>query len=77
MPGPGDRGGEKRKPKDAKGALRRIIKYLMDYVWVVVLLLILAFASNVGNLLGPSYAGKAIAAAVWTLFSTFSLSSAP
>ena len=63
MPGRGDRGGEKRKPKDAKGALRRIVKYLMDYAWVIVLLLILAFASNVGNLLGPNYAGKAIAAA--------------
>ncbi|MBR4157349.1 MAG: ABC transporter ATP-binding protein [Oscillospiraceae bacterium] len=63
MPGPGDRGGVKSKPKDTKGALRRIVKYLMDFAWVVVLLLILAFASNVGNLLGPSYAGKAIAAA--------------
>ncbi len=63
MPGAGDRGGVKARPKDAKGALRRIIKYLMEYAWVVVLLLILAFASNVGNLLGPSYAGKAIAAA--------------
>ena len=63
MPGAGDRGGVKAKPKDAKGAMRRIIKYLMEYAWVVVLLLILAFASNIGNLLGPSYAGKAIAAA--------------
>ena len=60
MPGPGDRGGEKRRPKDARGALRRILTYLMEYKWVVFLLLLCAFASNIGNLLGPGYAGQAI-----------------
>ena len=64
MPGPGDRGrgrgGVKQKPKDAKGALRRIIRYLMEYRWVVLLLLFCALASNIGNLLGPRFAGKAI-----------------
>ena len=63
MPGKGDRGGKKEKPRDAKGTLLRIIKYLMAYRWLVLLFLLCAFASNVGNLLGPRFAGKAIGAA--------------
>ena len=63
MPGPGDRGGKKEKPKDAKGTLRRILRYLMAYRWLVLLFLIFAFLSNLGNLLGPRFAGKAIGAA--------------
>ena len=39
MPGPGDRGGKSR-PKNAKGALRRIIGYLVAYRWVVAALLV-------------------------------------
>ena len=60
MPGPGDRGKAKEKPKDAKGALRRILQYLLVYKWIILLLLLLTFASNIGNLLGPRFAGKAI-----------------
>ncbi len=60
MPGPGDRGGEKRKPKNAKRTLARIIKYMAVYKWVVVALVLLAFLSNIGNLMGPRLAGKAI-----------------
>ena len=60
MPGPGDRGGVKAKPKDAKGALLRIIRYLMEYRWLVLPFLICTFASNLGNLMGPRFAGKAI-----------------
>ncbi len=63
MPGRGDRGGIKQKPKDAKGALVRIIKYLMQYKYLVLLFIICAFLSNLGNLLGPNFAGKAIDAA--------------
>ncbi|MBR3058981.1 MAG: ABC transporter ATP-binding protein [Oscillospiraceae bacterium] len=63
MPGPGDRGGKKERPKDTKGTLLRIIRYLMDYRWLVLLFLAFAFLSNVGNLLGPRFAGKAIGAA--------------
>ncbi len=63
MPGPGDRGGAKQKPKNAKKTLRRLLKYIMEYAWLVFLLLICAFASNIGNLLGPDFAGKAITAA--------------
>ncbi|MCR5796231.1 MAG: ABC transporter ATP-binding protein/permease [Solobacterium sp.] len=60
MPGKGDRGGKKEKPRDAKGALIRLIRCLMEYKWIVLFLLILAILSNIGNLLGPRYAGKAI-----------------
>ncbi len=35
----------------------------MKYGWVVLVMLLCAFASNIGNLLGPNYAGKAITAA--------------
>ncbi len=63
MPGPGDRGRAKEKPKHAKKTLLRLLKYLMEYAWVVFVMLICAFASNIGNLLGPDFAGKAINAA--------------
>ncbi len=59
MPGPGDRGGRER-PKNARGALRRILDYLMNYKYAVLLLVILALFCNLGNLLGPTFAGKAI-----------------
>jgi len=63
MPGPGDRGKAKEKPKHAKKTLIRLLKYLIEYGWVVLIMLICAFASNIGNLLGPDFAGKAINAA--------------
>ncbi|MBR3509077.1 MAG: ABC transporter ATP-binding protein [Lachnospiraceae bacterium] len=63
MPGPGDRGGKKEKPKDAKGTLLRILNYLEKYKWIVALLFACAIVSNIGNLLGPRFAGKAIGVA--------------
>ncbi len=60
MPGPGDRGKAKEKPKNAGMALKRLLKYLMKYGWVVLAMLACAFASNIGNLLGPKFAGMAI-----------------
>ena len=63
MPGKGDRGRVKEKPKDAKGALKRILTYLMEYKWIILLLLVFSLAGNVGNLLGPRFAGKAIGVA--------------
>ncbi len=60
MPGAGDRGGVKRKPKNARRTLLRIIKYMAVYKWAVVALVAFAFLSNVGNLMGPRLAGKAI-----------------
>ncbi|MCR5557336.1 MAG: ABC transporter ATP-binding protein/permease [Butyrivibrio sp.] len=63
MPGPGDRGKAKEKPRHARRTLRRLLKYLMEYAWVVLVMLLCAFLSNIGNLLGPDFAGKAINAA--------------
>lgn len=44
--------------------LRRIFQYIMSYRVAVAVLLLCTFASNIGNLLGPTFAGKAIGAAV-------------
>ena len=63
MPGKGDRGGKKEKPKDTKGTLLRMLQYLSGFRWVILALLLCAFASNIGNLLGPLFAGEAIGAA--------------
>ena len=63
MPGRGDRGGKKERPKDARGTLIRIIRYLLEYKWIVLLLLVCSFFSNIGNLMGPRFAGKAISVA--------------
>ena len=63
MPGRGDRGGKKERPKDTRGTMRRILQYLLEYKWAVLLLLVCSLLSNLGNLLGPRYAGKAITAA--------------
>ena len=60
MPGRGDRGGKKERPKDVRGALRRILSYLMRYRLAILLLAVLAVLSNIGNLLGPRFAGTAI-----------------
>lgn len=61
---PGPPRGKKEKPKDAKGTLRRIFQYIMSYRVAVAALLLCTFASNIGNLLGPTFAGKAIGAAI-------------
>lgn len=63
MPGSGDRGSVRSRPKNTKNALRRIIGYLVQYRWIVAALLLCSFLSNIGNLLGPNFAGKAITAA--------------
>lgn len=52
-----------QKPKNTKGTLNRIVKYMMKYRLAVLLLLICTFASNIGNLMGPNFAGKAITVA--------------
>lgn len=63
MPGRGDRGGKKEKPKNARGTLLRILRYLSGFRFAMLALLLCAFASNIGNLMGPSFAGKAISEA--------------
>ena len=48
------------KPKDGKKALRRILSYVKEFRLLILLALILSFASNILSLIGPSLAGKAI-----------------
>lgn len=52
-----------KKPKDPKKTLKRLLKYIADFKWILLLCIILCFASNVLALLGPRLAGKAIDAA--------------
>ena len=63
MPGPGDRGGKKEKPQNAKGALRRLLQYILPFRWQMLLFCLCALLSNLGSLLGPKLAGHAINAA--------------
>ncbi len=49
-----------KKPKDTKGALRRIFSYLADYKLILLLIAALCIVSNVLALLGPNLAGSAI-----------------
>ncbi|MGF7141928.1 ATP-binding cassette subfamily B protein [Anaerotaenia torta] len=51
---------KKEKPKDAKGTLLRILRYLKEYRYILLLILLLCVGSNILALLGPSLAGKAI-----------------
>ena len=63
MPGPGDRGGKKEKPQNAKGALRRLLRYILPFRWQLALFCLCALLSNLGSLMGPKLAGYAINAA--------------
>ena len=49
-----------KKPKNTKGALLRILSYIADYKWILLLVIVLSILSNVLALLGPSLAGSAI-----------------
>lgn len=53
----------KEKPRDTRGTLRRILRYVTDYGWTLAGILLLVLAGNILALLGPSLAGKAIQAA--------------
>lgn len=59
----GDRGGKKERPKDTKKALGRIIAYLKPFRWGVLFFCLCAFLGNLCSLMGPKFAGSAIAAA--------------
>ena len=59
-PGGQPRNGKIEKPKDIRGALLRILSYLGRYKWILGLLILLTLLSNLGGLLGPRLAGKAI-----------------
>lgn len=56
------RGGfqELKKPKDSRGTLRRLVRYLGQHKYTIALIVLLCLTSNVMALLGPSLAGKAI-----------------
>ena len=60
MSEPKNRGEKKERPKDTRGTLRRLLRYVMEYRWWVLLFLACTLLSNAGNLLGPRFAGKAI-----------------
>ncbi len=48
------------KPKDTKGTLTRLLKYLASYKYILFLTIALCFVSNILSLMGPKYAGLAI-----------------
>lgn len=50
----------RKKPKDTKGTLRRLLFYVGQYKWILALVFALCFTSNILALLGPSLAGSAI-----------------
>ena len=49
-----------KKPKDTRGTLRRLLKYLGTWRYVIFGVLVLSLGSNLMNLWGPSLAGSAI-----------------
>ena len=49
-----------KKPKDTKGTLLRLLGYMKEFKWIILIVLILSFASNVLALFGPKLAGEAI-----------------
>ena len=53
----------RKKPKDTKGTLKRLISYIGEYKWILIPVFVLCFTSNILALLGPSLAGAAINAA--------------
>ena len=53
----------RKKPKDTKGALKRLLSYIGQYKWLLMIIFVLCFTSNILALLGPSMAGAAINAA--------------
>lgn len=50
----------RKKPKDTRGTLKRLLKYVGYYKFVFIIILVLSMISNVLSLLGPGYAGQAI-----------------
>ena len=49
-----------KKPKDTRGALRRILRYLGPWRYIILGVIALSLVSNLMNLWGPSLAGSAI-----------------
>lgn len=53
-------GSVRENPKDTRGALLRMLKYLGTYKFLLALIILLSIGGNVLALLGPDFAGKAI-----------------
>ena len=49
-----------KKPKDTRGTLRRLLKYLGPWKYVIAGVIVLSLFSNLLNLWGPNLAGSAI-----------------
>lgn len=58
-PGMGGMGGPADKPKDFKGAIRKLAGYLGKYKWTVLFVWVLAIISTVFMILGPKILGQA------------------
>jgi len=52
--------GEKEKNVFQPKTIRRLLKYLMQYRWMLLLAIVFAITSNVFSLIGPMLSGKAI-----------------
>lgn len=48
------------KPKNRRGAILRLGKYMMNYFWLLLLALLLTIGSNMFSLIGPTLSGYAI-----------------
>ena len=60
MPPKGQRDTKKEKPRDAKGTLLRIWRYVTSFRVLMLLIALMCIASNLLALVGPSLAGQAI-----------------
>ncbi len=52
-----------KKPKDTKGTFSKLMKYIGNYKWILLIVMLLCVVGNVMELLGPGFAGEAINAA--------------
>ena len=48
------------KPKNRRGTILRLGKYMMNYFWLLLLALLLTIGSNMFSLIGPTLSGYAI-----------------
>lgn len=48
------------KPKNRKGTIVRLIRYMMRYIWLLMLALALTIGSNLFSLIGPTLSGYAV-----------------
>ena len=60
MPPKGQRDTKKEKPRDAKGTLLRIWRYVTRFRALMIIIAIMCIGSNLLALVGPSLAGRAI-----------------